>query len=229
MHEDIFSTPIGGTPAPATSMLTSQPPSTTTGPSKGAFDDLDDEFEGLEEAREGSADDDFANISRSGLDDFNAAFDSSPPVSQPKSESTAFGVESSFDFGTVSTDSGVQVGAPAAAPASTPAAAAPAASKAESQEWDALFADLNSPATEARSETPTNNGVNNAGSEAKDKDARPTPGRALTEEGIHDDPILKNLTGMGYSRADAVQALEKYDYNLERVRFQLFQPRSYCC
>ena len=48
--------------------------------------------------------------------------------------------------------------------------------------------------------------------------ARPTPpGRALTEEGAHDDPILKNLTSMGYSRQDALQALEKYDYNLERV------------
>jgi hypothetical protein len=43
------------------------------------------------------------------------------------------------------------------------------------------------------------------------------PGRALTEEGEHDDPILKNLTGMGYARGDALAALEKYDYNLERV------------
>ena len=48
----------------------------------GAFDDLDDDFEGLEDAKEGSADDDFANISRSGLDDFNPMFDSSPPPSQ---------------------------------------------------------------------------------------------------------------------------------------------------
>jgi epidermal growth factor receptor substrate 15 len=35
---------------------------------------------------------------------------------------------------------------------------------------------------------------------------------------VHDDPILKNLTGMGYQRNDALAALEKYDYNLERVR-----------
>ena len=46
---------------------------------------------------------------------------------------------------------------------------------------------------------------------------RPQIGRALTEAGVHDDPILKNLTGMGYTRTDAVAALEKYDYNLERV------------
>jgi len=34
---------------------------------------------------------------------------------------------------------------------------------------------------------------------------------------VHDDPILKNLTGMGYPRKEALAALEKYDYNLERV------------
>jgi epidermal growth factor receptor substrate 15 len=34
---------------------------------------------------------------------------------------------------------------------------------------------------------------------------------------VHDDPILKNLTSMGYPRGDALAALEKYDYNLERV------------
>lgn len=49
---------------------------------------------------------------------------------------------------------------------------------------------------------------------------RPQIGRALTEGGEHDDPILKNLTGMGYKRNDALAALEKYDYNLERVSFQ---------
>ncbi|PVH82910.1 hypothetical protein DL98DRAFT_126524 [Cadophora sp. DSE1049] len=46
---------------------------------------------------------------------------------------------------------------------------------------------------------------------------RPQIGRALTEAGVHDDPILKNLTGMGYPRNDALAALEKYDYNLERA------------
>ncbi|KAI1428767.1 hypothetical protein F5Y12DRAFT_630750 [Xylaria sp. FL1777] len=49
------------------------------------------------------------------------------------------------------------------------------------------------------------------------RDSDPFVGRALTDEGKHDDPMVKNLTGMGYLRADAVSALEKYDYNLERV------------
>jgi epidermal growth factor receptor substrate 15 len=37
-------------------------------------------------------------------------------------------------------------------------------------------------------------------------------GRALTPGTEHDDPILKRLTGMGYPRADALNALEMYDY-----------------
>lgn len=53
---------------------------------------------------------------------------------------------------------------------------------------------------------------------------RPAPGRALTESGEHDDPIVKNLTSMGYSRQDAVKALEKYDYNLERVSCSYTDP-----
>ncbi|KAJ0161314.1 hypothetical protein CTA2_6433, partial [Colletotrichum tanaceti] len=49
------------------------------------------------------------------------------------------------------------------------------------------------------------------------EETRPAPGRALTQSGEHDDPILKNLTSMGYSREDSILALEKYDYNLERA------------
>ncbi|POR37405.1 Putative calcium-binding protein [Tolypocladium paradoxum] len=182
------------------------PPAAASGPgqanlaAKGAFDDLDDDFEGLEDAKEGSADDDFANISR---DDFNPVFDSSPPASQTKSESTAFGNESSFDF--VSSNSAT--GAPAAAGGSQQKAA-------DSHDWDAIFAGLDSPSTV----TPP--GLNNlsTANNHENKDSRPPPpGRALTEQGVHDDPILKNLTGMGYSRSDAVAALEKYDYNLERA------------
>ncbi|KAK1251154.1 hypothetical protein MKX07_005709 [Trichoderma sp. CBMAI-0711] len=172
--------------------------------SKGAFDDLDDDFEGLEDAKEGSADDDFANISRSGLDDYNPMFDSSPPASQAKSESTAFGNESSFDF--ISSNS---------------AASAPGQSSngqqrgAEAHDWDAIFSTLDSPTVPAAQPVHSNN---TGPPKEENADTRPpAPGRALTEAGEHDDPILKNLTSMGYSRPDALAALEKYDYNLERA------------
>ncbi|OLN92228.1 putative calcium-binding protein [Colletotrichum chlorophyti] len=164
-----------------------------------SFDELDDDFEGLEDAKEGSADDDFQTISRSGLDDFNPVFDSSPPPSQAKTESTAFGHESSYDFGTIS---------PNPAPSGSGSVPAKTAAAPEAQDWDAIFATLDSPSDANTNPTTTAPAA---------EEPRPAPGRALTQEGEHDDPILKNLTSMGYSRADAILALEKYDYNLERA------------
>ncbi|KAK4102492.1 hypothetical protein N658DRAFT_506128 [Parathielavia hyrcaniae] len=253
--------------------------STAPTASKGAFDDLDDDFEGLEDAKEGSADDDFATISRSGFDDFNPMFDSSPPPSQHKSDSAhtaaAFGTESSFDFASLSGASvagsshggpaaGATGSAPAAAAVSTPAGGAqpqqaggsakPAAASQtqmaaveSQQDWDALFAGLDDAAATptasshilatggggsngeigAAAGAATGSGTAEAsgslapgGSGGGGSSSRPiAPGRALTEEGEHDDPILKNLTGMGYSRPAALAALEKYDYNLERVSY----------
>jgi epidermal growth factor receptor substrate 15 len=191
---------------------------------KGVFDDLDDDFEGLEDAKEGSADDDFATISRSGLEEFNPVFDSSPPPSQVlKSEQSsggsqggqnAFGAESSFDFVSQSTTSVAGSATAVAPPSAVTATAAAAGTKpGDSHDWDALFASLDEPAAPG---TPDNGSLKEP--TAAGNAARPAvTGRALTEEGQHDDPILKNLTGMGYARADALMALEKYDYNLERV------------
>lgn len=186
---------------------------------KGAFDELDDEFADLEDAKEGSADDEFATLSRSNLDDFNPVFDSSPPPSQPKSESTnvsnAFGIDSSYDFGTVSsTSGGTASAAPTTNNTNTASFSGQASASSNNQDWEALFAGLDSP-----SDAPAaKNGDENKSPVQSQSSGRPsTIGRALSDEGKHDDPIVKNLTGMGYSRTDAVNALEKYDYNLERV------------
>lgn len=197
-------------------------------PEKAPFDDSDDDFEGLEDAKEGSADDDFATISRSGLDDYNPVFDSSPPQSHvAKSDSNItgttapFGAESSFDFASLGSSTGgstAGIGGSPAVVTQNGSAAGSSGSKGanapDSQDWDAIFSTLDETAlapggAPASETTPTEAAATPA--------ERPTPGRALTEEGKHDDPILKNLTGMGYSRKDALNALEKYDYNLERV------------
>ena len=45
----------------------------------------------------------------------------------------------------------------------------------------------------------------------------PKLARAISEGTEHDDPILKRLTSMGYPRPLAVSALEKYDYDLQKV------------
>lgn len=202
-------------------------PSSAAEPAAGsntAFDDLDDEFEGLEDAKEGSADDDFANISRSGLDDFNPVFDSSPPQSQAaKSDSTQtnpnFGGESSFDFGSLSTGSTTgSATATATNAVASQGQAATAQGTADSHDWDAIFASLDdAPSGGVSSAAPASTSAATGSSTAKEPTRPNAPGRALTEAGDHDDPILKNLTSMGYSRADALSALEKYDYNLERV------------
>lgn len=49
------------------------------------------------------------------------------------------------------------------------------------------------------------------------KPQRPQAGRALSTGTEHDDPILKRLTAMGFERDDALQALEKFDYNIDKV------------
>lgn len=200
-----------------------------------AFDDLDDDFADLEDAKEGSQDDDFQTISRSGLDDFNPTFDSPPPASKesvaPPGSSLGngpiFGSESTFDFASIDHTASQTSTAPPAEGAAKPA---------ENHDWDAIFASLDDapPATTSASPPPpTSPGSGDAAAVAATAAAAPAPaaaetmsmesprpdgpGRALTEDGTHDDPILKNLTSMGYSRKDALNALEKYDYNLERV------------
>ena len=46
----------------------------------------------------------------------------------------------------------------------------------------------------------------------------PRLGPAISAGMEHDDPILKRLTSMGYPRPIALAALEKYDYDLDKVR-----------
>lgn len=177
------------------SVKAAQPqPQAPVPPPKGVFDDLDDDFDGLEEAKEGSADDDFANISRSGFEDYNAVFDS-PPPSQAKGDH-GFGNESSFDFIPSNPAGGDAKGA------------------AEGHDWDAIFAGLDSSDPIASTAADAKKDDKTA---ATTLERPPAVGRALTDKGEHDDPILKSLTGMGYSRPDSLAALEKYDYNLERV------------
>lgn len=219
---------FGASPGPVPT--TAQPPVPA---SKAPFDDdFDNDFDDLEDAKEGDADDDFANMSasnRSGLDDFNAMFDSPP---EPKSVERSHTANSSNTFGE---DSGF--GDFTQSPMTNTHATTTTANTADSHDWDAIFGSLDGPSSSnAAGETPTtaaapaaealHNGTTPpaavtpataAATTATTGKERPVIGRALTEAGVHDDPILKNLTGMGYDRLKALDALEKYDYNLERV------------
>ena len=67
----------------------------------------------------------------------------------------------------------------------------------------------------------TTNGASSSGGlaapTAKGAGGRPPIGRAITPGTEHDDPILKRLVGMGYPRADALGALERFDYDINKV------------
>ena len=96
----------------------------------------------------------------------------------------------------------------------------------QSHDWDEIFSGLE--------KTPTigQNGANkdpfsfDQPSQSAQKDSgllsqpqRPQNlARAISHGTEHDDPILKTLTSMGYPREQSLKALEKYDYNLDKVR-----------
>ena len=183
-------------------------------PAKTAIhDDFDDEFAGLEEAKEASeqGDVDFSSSRRNDFDEFNPVFDS-PAASRHTAQSTAstFPPSDAFaDFESSITNAGSS--SKQQAPTETP-----------SHDWDAIFAGL---------DTPQNNGVQSdlgpkdfsSSMQSPEPSAEPKPAgkpplnRVMTEDGEHDDPILKRLTGMGYPRKESLTALEKFDYNLDKV------------
>ncbi|OOF95910.1 hypothetical protein ASPCADRAFT_48308 [Aspergillus carbonarius ITEM 5010] len=77
--------------------------------------------------------------------------------------------------------------------------------KAQTHDWEALFAPLDN-ATAAAS------GTNGAGSVGSSKE----PGWAL-QTTTEDDQILQRLTGMGFPREESLDALEKFDYNIDKA------------
>ncbi|EKV09667.1 hypothetical protein PDIP_63470 [Penicillium digitatum Pd1] len=76
-------------------------------------------------------------------------------------------------------------------------------SKPAVHEWDALFAPLNN--------SKPDTGEESDGAKSKQ------PGWALSNDTGEDDLILQRLTGMGFTRDESLDALEKYDYNLDKA------------
>lgn len=75
--------------------------------------------------------------------------------------------------------------------------------KPASHEWDALFAPLDN--------SKPDTGEDSNGAKSKQ------PGWALNNDTGEDDLILQRLTGMGFTRDESLDALEKYDYNLDKA------------
>jgi epidermal growth factor receptor substrate 15 len=72
-------------------------------------------------------------------------------------------------------------------------------------DWDALFAPLGGPKESGN------------GQDSKQSPTSRQPGWALTADTGEDDMILQRLTIMGYPRDESLAALEKFDYNIDKV------------
>lgn len=220
----------------------SQTPAPVNQP-KNAFDDFDD-FADLSEAKEADKsgnDFEFGLDSQHTENEFNPAFDSpaasmstamassqqTPVPSNRGTESNGFPIfhssqNMSGPFGQGGVESGVQ----------------PPPQNAQ-HDWDAIFSGLDNSrgvdtsldSASSKHGDPWGNAAATNGAAEKtpmasspvgSSTAKPSlkaaeMGRALTPGTEHDDPILKRLTGMGYPRAEALQALEKYDYDINKA------------
>lgn len=210
-HSAASQTPIG---------TTAQPQS-----SKSAFnDDFDAGFDDLADAKEADDKNDdelFNSQHREGFDEFNPVFDS-PAASKAntmQSQQTPTGKphsgdDSFSDFEHLSRSFG------------QPAAPQPAAS---SQDWDAIFSNMESSQQGTASQGASTDFSKSVFDSLDREEGGPSSksptltmpqlGRAISTGTEHDDPILKKLTGMGYERGAALSALEKFDYDINKVGF----------
>ena len=193
-------------PPPQQQSQTTYPPVLAKAP---IHDDFDNEFDGLSEAKEASdkGDDDFASSRHNDFEDFNPVFDSPAASRHTAQSSSTFPTNDTFaDFESSVTGSG------------SSSRQHHQALQTPSHDWDAIFSGL---------DTPQNNGAqmvhdNLFPSPPREQSGttadKPSMTRTMTEDTTMDDPILKELTGMGYPRGESLQALERFDYNLDKVR-----------
>lgn len=219
---DAYSRPVSSMPDAAAAPTQAQASSAPV--AKDDFDEFD-EFDDLAEAKEADksgsdAEFGFGNHSRD-ASEFNAAFDS-PAASMTTTVA---------DSQQASRHLGESNGFSSYAPSTSASGLANS-----SHDWDAIFSGLDNSAAGdidtsfggASTNDPwSTNGAPTAAAQPTSPQSTTTAkpaaaaaahtGEALTPTDEHDDPILKRLTGMGYSRDDALGALEKYDYDINKV------------
>ncbi|RKF60450.1 putative calcium-binding protein [Erysiphe neolycopersici] len=165
-------------------------------PSSSLKNPLDDEFDDLEDAEEGDSNDEFAKISgtdQSLMNDMNAIFDKSltrKQIELPPNHSTG---------------DPNQLGNPKVQDISIIN---------NNHDRDSIFPGLVT--TEQHLSEPIT-GLGNVGKASTSVVECTQPGAEASENDPHDDPFLSKLTIMGYQRAEALAALERFDYNLEKA------------
>lgn len=194
---------------------------------RSAFDDDFAEFDDLDEAKEATGEENaFGTESEIRGEEFNPTFDSPTQSISTIHGGAAGGATHGFG-GFDDHQRDVQQ------PTTTSAFGTTQAPQAQSShDWDAIFSGLDAspnvstnPASAFDIAPPSTGfpGADNireegsAGGLAAPVPQKPQLGRAITNTGEHDDPTVKRLTGMGFSRDKAVKALEDYDYNIDRV------------
>lgn len=221
----------GGTWADAPSSILHLPPAgnshqETINKASESFpeDDFAD-FNDLSEAKHATGDDKFDFPDNKSESEFNPNFDS------PAASMTTAGMASSINATPVPSthngfhDFGSSINSNSHADLSSAFSNAPPAVS-SSHDWDAIFSGLGNSesAPTAAHENAANTHEVDAGAATPKASSpnmtvpsKPNLGRALSTGTEHDDPILKRLTGMGYPRDQALDALEKYDYDISKA------------
>lgn len=183
------------------------------------YDDFENEFGDLAEAKEADdkGDDEVIPIGKDGFDEFNPVFDS-PTASRTTLDpsSRSIPVDDSFhDFESTVSGNG---------PPGSSLKATKQPSSNQNHDWDAMFASLGTadnknsvPVSQPAGDSLATRSQAASSSEL----SKPAFNRGLSTGTEHDDPILKRLTGMGYSRESSLAALEKFDYNIDKVSLAL--------
>ncbi|KAF2767515.1 hypothetical protein EJ03DRAFT_147005 [Teratosphaeria nubilosa] len=227
VFHDAYSRPLSSA-TDLTSSATAASSTQSSAPARNAFDEFDD-FDDLAEAKEADRTDfDFSHGAEEG---FNPAFDSPTASTISPSYRAMDSSHSSNGFGFHPSQSTIS----AFGGASNPTVQS---TQNAQHDWDAIFSGLDNgkavdtslgsgsaatgddpwgapPATSAADRTPT--AASPVASRAAPAAAAQSVGRAVTPGTEHDDPILKRLTGMGYPRQDALNALEMFDYDINKA------------
>lgn len=193
-------------------------PQPTVPPKTALNDDFEKEFGDLAEAKEADdkVDEEVILVGKDTFDDFNPVFDSpTPSKTTINPPSNSIPIDNGFHNFELSN---AGYGAPTGAQPTTNQP-----NSKSNHDWDALFAGLDkfeSKSAESgfqsagdSSVIPTQPPLPPNSSEVK----KPAFNRGVSSGTEHDDPILKRLTGMGYPREASLSALERFDYNLDKV------------
>ncbi|KAI6808137.1 hypothetical protein KC332_g13150 [Hortaea werneckii] len=233
VFHDANSRPMSSVTDAATPEQTAQTaPAQPPAQQKNAFDDFDD-FDDLSEAKEADKSEELGFGSQSQTDEFNPAFDS-PAASMTNTMTSSHQTPNPSNRGLESSNSFSGFGT--AASSSSPFdSSSSSAQNTSSNDWDAIFSGLDNsknidtslggsddpwgaPATNGTAEkTPTASSPVSTVKAPAPTSGQQNSGGALSPGTEHDDPFLKRLTGMGYPRQEALNALEKYDYDINKA------------